>query len=188
MKLQPPFWPGKTFLNSNTDNIQDDLGIQSVLRVWAQTCGKEWSLVLLLRWCTYCLWFCVDFVLASSKTTHGNTLQKLRVGACLWCGTLTQVLIRVSPRTLTFHSVYLSFILQDVWKHNKISPPHPVKSVGFSFGNGWFHSFLFKPWLTFLQEENSSQFPILGIISFLWSIRIRATSGKKKLSHGSLVF
>lgn len=45
------------------------------------------------------------FILASSKSAHGNTWQKMRDRECLLCSSRT-CLWRASPRTLTSDSIY----------------------------------------------------------------------------------
>lgn len=86
-------------------------GFSVYRRLWAHACGRQQSLRLILGWCINCLWFFIYCIRASSKTAHGNTLHKPSMWHYMAHDTFMD---RVSPGTLTFDSIYLSFILYDI--------------------------------------------------------------------------
>lgn len=96
----------------------------------ARAFGNHHGPMLTLPWSIYCLWFFIYFMWTSSKSAHGNTCgsQRQRMSSLWHYDTFID---RTSSRTLTFDSIYLSFVLHDVWKHNKISLPNPGKMYAF---------------------------------------------------------
>lgn len=112
-------------------------GFSVYRRLWAHARGRQQSLRLILGWCINCLWFFIYCIRASSKTAHGNTLHKPSMWHYMAHDTFMD---RVSPGTLTFDSIYLSFILYDIvstilycGNTKKVKSSTSGKSVGFFF-------------------------------------------------------
>lgn len=96
--------------------------------------------------------FLIYFMRASSKSAHGNTCgsQRQRMSSLWHYDTFID---RTSSRTLTFDSIYLSFVLHNVWKHNKISLPNPGKLYAFPLERTDFIHLLSTPyWLHFNKK------------------------------------
>lgn len=149
--------------------------------LWVRASGKHHSLTLAPAWRIYCLIFYFLYVglCQDCSWEYFAEAQRLRTASV---SPRTHFIERVSPRTLTFDSIYLSFVPSDVWKHNKITSAMSRQGCW----KGWFYLSPPTPYWLFLSKKilhTFSNFRYYFISQIHWISHIR-----EKNSYGSLIF